>query len=105
MLIIERRIYHCLYRRNPTINASQTRRQEILEERDRTWRTWRNLSKLVCKCTRDSSTHTRAFDGTSCNHGSQKKSSQVKKMVRIGAPLDAISGLSFLNHREMRFRP
>jgi hypothetical protein len=45
------------------------------------------------------------FDGTNCSHGIQKKSSPLEKMVLIGAPLDAISGLSFLNHREMLLCP
>jgi hypothetical protein len=103
-LAVEGITYHFLYRKNATINASQTRRQEILEESDKTSRTYGDFSKLSAMH-KDYSTLTLAFDGTNCSHGSQKKSNQLKKIVRIGAPLDAISGLSFLNNREIRFCP
>jgi len=46
MLAGEGSTYHFLYRKNATINASQTRRQEILEESDRTSRTYGDFSKL-----------------------------------------------------------
>jgi hypothetical protein len=36
MLAVEGSTYHFLYRKNATINVNQTRRQEILEESDRT---------------------------------------------------------------------
>jgi hypothetical protein len=46
MLAGEGSTYHFLYRKNATIKASQKRRQEILEESERTSRTYVNFSKL-----------------------------------------------------------